>query len=107
LIPCKRGRYVTKPLPARHTTNTEQKQTSNHDASGIQTHYPMFSICLKPNGHRDFFNIPFYLQSVQAHSANCVKEKVCNRLCGLLVRVPVYRSRVPGSILGTPGFSEK
>jgi hypothetical protein len=30
-----------------------------------------------------------------------------HRLCGLVVRVPGYRSRGPGSILGTTIFSEK
>jgi hypothetical protein len=29
------------------------------------------------------------------------------RLCGLVVRVPGYRSRGPGSIYGTTRFSEK
>jgi hypothetical protein len=29
------------------------------------------------------------------------------RLCGLVVRVPGYRSRGPGSILGASRFSEK
>jgi hypothetical protein len=31
----------------------------------------------------------------------------CNRLCGLVVRVPGYRSRGPGSIPGTTRLSEK
>jgi hypothetical protein len=31
----------------------------------------------------------------------------CDRLCGLLVRVPGYRSRVPGSIPGATRFSHK
>jgi hypothetical protein len=30
-----------------------------------------------------------------------------DRLCGLVVRVPVYSSRGPGSIPGTTRFSEK
>jgi hypothetical protein len=30
-----------------------------------------------------------------------------NRLCGLVVRVPAYRSRGPGSIPSATGFSEK
>jgi hypothetical protein len=30
-----------------------------------------------------------------------------DRLCGLVVRVPGYRSRDPGSILGATRFSEK
>jgi hypothetical protein len=30
-----------------------------------------------------------------------------DRLCGLLVRIPRYRSRAPGSILGATRFSEK
>jgi hypothetical protein len=32
---------------------------------------------------------------------------VGNRLCGLVVRVPGYRSRGPGSISGAVTFSEK
>jgi hypothetical protein len=32
---------------------------------------------------------------------------VVDRLCGLVVRVPDYRTRGPGSIPGTIGFSEK
>jgi hypothetical protein len=32
---------------------------------------------------------------------------ICDRLCGLLVRVPGYRSRGPGSIAGATIFSEK
>jgi hypothetical protein len=31
----------------------------------------------------------------------------CDRLCGLVVRVPGYRSRGPGSIPRTTRFSEK
>jgi hypothetical protein len=30
-----------------------------------------------------------------------------DRLCGLVVRVPTYRSRGPGSILSSTRFSEK
>jgi hypothetical protein len=30
-----------------------------------------------------------------------------DRLCGIMVRVPGCRSRDPGSIPGTTGFSEK
>jgi hypothetical protein len=30
-----------------------------------------------------------------------------DRLCGLVVRVPAYRSRGPGTIPGATGFSEK
>jgi hypothetical protein len=32
---------------------------------------------------------------------------ILDRLCGLVVRVPGYRSRGPGSIPGTTKFSEK
>jgi hypothetical protein len=32
---------------------------------------------------------------------------IINRLCGLVVRVPSYRSRGPGSIPGATRFSEK
>jgi hypothetical protein len=32
---------------------------------------------------------------------------MCDRLCGLVVRVPGYRSRVPGSIPGATRFPEK
>jgi hypothetical protein len=32
---------------------------------------------------------------------------LCDRLCGLAVRVPGYRSRGPGSIPGATTFSEK
>jgi hypothetical protein len=32
---------------------------------------------------------------------------IAERLCGLLVRVPAYRSRGPGSISGDTRFSEK
>jgi hypothetical protein len=37
------------------------------------------------------------------------KSKIehCDRLCGLVVRVPGYRSRGPGSIPDTTSFSEK
>jgi hypothetical protein len=37
-----------------------------------------------------------------------LKIFVCHedRLCGLVVRVPGYRSRSPGSILGATRFSE-
>jgi hypothetical protein len=31
----------------------------------------------------------------------------CDRLCGLVVRIPGYRSTDPGSILGATKFSEK
>jgi hypothetical protein len=33
--------------------------------------------------------------------------RLVDRLCGLLVRVPGYRSRGPGSIPGATRFSEK
>jgi hypothetical protein len=36
-----------------------------------------------------------------------VMLKKVDRLCGLAVRVPVYRSRDPGSISGATRFSEK
>jgi hypothetical protein len=36
-----------------------------------------------------------------------VREKRVDRLCGLEVRVPDYRSRGPGSIPGATRFSEK
>jgi hypothetical protein len=36
-----------------------------------------------------------------------VTYKKVDGLCGLVVRVPGYRSRDPGSILGATGFSEK
>jgi hypothetical protein len=36
-----------------------------------------------------------------------VMKKKVDRLCGLVVRGPGYRSRGPGSILGTTRFSEK
>jgi hypothetical protein len=31
---------------------------------------------------------------------------VCDRLCGVVVRVPGYRSRCPGSIPGATRYSE-
>jgi hypothetical protein len=34
-------------------------------------------------------------------------KRPLDRPCGLVVRVPGYRSRVPGSIPGDPRFSEK
>jgi hypothetical protein len=36
-----------------------------------------------------------------------VMRKKIDRLCGLVVRVPGYRSRDPGSIPGATRFSEK
>jgi hypothetical protein len=36
-----------------------------------------------------------------------VMEKKVYRFCGLVVRVPGYRSRGPGSISGATKFSEK
>jgi hypothetical protein len=51
---------------------------------------------------------------IRYHSAENVQTFVVliyfipyDRLCGLLVRVPGYRSRGPGSILGATTFSEK
>jgi hypothetical protein len=35
------------------------------------------------------------------------KPPKLDRLCGLVVRVPNYRSRGPGSIPGTTRYSEK
>jgi hypothetical protein len=51
------------------------------------------------------FLIPFYLQTVQVHLANCVmlQRRVADRLCGL-VRAPDYRSKGPGSIPGATNF---
>jgi hypothetical protein len=37
----------------------------------------------------------------------CEVFRNADRLCGLVVRVPGYRSRGPGSILGATRFSEK
>jgi hypothetical protein len=36
-----------------------------------------------------------------------VVGEVSDHLCGLVVRVPGYRSRAPGSIPGATRFSEK
>jgi hypothetical protein len=36
-----------------------------------------------------------------------VMKKKVDRLCGLVLRVPGYRSRGPGSIPGVTTFSEK
>jgi hypothetical protein len=43
------------------------------------------------------------------HDGHILKTsvKVNDRLCALVVRVPDYRSRGPGSILGATRFSEK
>jgi hypothetical protein len=49
------------------------------------------------NGWVRFPALPDFLRS----------NKTGDRLCGLVVRVPGYRSRGPGSILGTTRFSEK
>jgi hypothetical protein len=41
------------------------------------------------------------------YELNLYVMKEVDRLCGLVVRVPGYRSRGPGSIPGATRFSEK
>jgi hypothetical protein len=45
--------------------------------------------------------------SVQSVEAIAILEPMFDRLCGLVVKVPGYRSTGPGSILGAIRFSEK
>jgi hypothetical protein len=47
------------------------------------------------------------IESINRININTNKHDSGNRLCGLAVRVPGYRSRGPGSILGAARFSEK
>jgi hypothetical protein len=42
-----------------------------------------------------------------AESNNIMYKSAGDRLCGLMVRVPSYRSRGPGSITGATRLSEK
>jgi hypothetical protein len=64
-------------------------------------------------------HFPWFLTNRNAY-IRCKGEKLClnpinwqrrydvgDRLCGLVVRVPSYRSRGPGSISGASRFSEK
>jgi hypothetical protein len=44
---------------------------------------------------------------VERANCVCVRALMDERLCGLLVRDPGYRSRGPGSIPGATRFSEK
>jgi hypothetical protein len=46
-----------------------------------------------------------YLQ-IPLLTFECLTQSL-DRLCGLAVRVPGYRSKSPGSIPGTTRFSEK
>jgi hypothetical protein len=56
---------------------------------------------------------PLTLMDVGVNSESCqyryvrVSLKLKSFLCGLVVRVPGYRSRGPGAILGATRFSEK
>jgi hypothetical protein len=50
-----------------------------------------------------FFFIPLYKASLKL----IILKYVCDRLCGLVVKVPAYRSRGLGSIPGATRFSEK
>jgi hypothetical protein len=43
----------------------------------------------------------------EMYCASCVKYKKVDRLCGLVVRVTGYRARGSGSIPGATKFSEK
>jgi hypothetical protein len=45
-----------------------------------------------------------YVDSTEQNDTAVIK---CDRLCSLVVRVPGYRSRGPGLILGATTFSEK
>jgi hypothetical protein len=65
--------------------------------------------CYQPH-HNQFLAYILYFEKVKLvlwqHLAVCIC--VCmDRLYGLVVKVPGYRSRGPGSILGTTRFSEK
>jgi hypothetical protein len=58
--------------------------------------------------------LPLDYMALQSKNINSQKlfsptysSLVFDRLCGLVVRVPGYRSRGPGSIPGTTRFSEK
>jgi hypothetical protein len=54
--------------------------------------------------YRDNFTFCFYFSSIVSFRRWVV---VSDRLCGLVVRDPGYRSRGPSSLPGTTKFSEK
>jgi hypothetical protein len=49
------------------------------------------------------FSIPFYNTALKYLSTRTIED----RLCGIVVRDPGYRYRVPGSIPGATTFSKK
>jgi hypothetical protein len=54
------------------------------------------------------FNNEMFLNSNAFETyATVLLDKITDHLFGLVVRVPGYRSRGPGSISGATGFSEK
>jgi hypothetical protein len=55
-------------------------------------------------GKKALIRIFYYKKHIQMGRLRhlCIDE-----LCGIMVRVPGYRSRGPGSILGTTRFSQK
>jgi hypothetical protein len=83
--------------PHKHT----QTQTPNTLTNKHHTHWIIY---VGPCKNQIFFIILTVWRSL-ANSFHCSYPE--DRLCGLVVRVPGYRSRSPGSILGATRFSEK
>jgi hypothetical protein len=65
----------------------------------------------RPNGIYNFLDDKqSYCMQARSKSLNIVFDRLCHvvdRICGLVVRVPAYRSRGPGSITGASRYSEK
>jgi hypothetical protein len=68
-----------------------------------------FRDCIRVSSGRPEARIPLRSKpSLDTILSNCpVKVDFVDRLCGLVVRVPGYRSRCPGSIPCATRFSEK
>jgi hypothetical protein len=52
-------------------------------------------------------SIPVHSSTSAVLNLFCSPTPRCDRLCGLVVKVPSYRSTGPGSIPGATRFSEK
>jgi hypothetical protein len=84
------------------------------ETTGTDSHLQNLQSNLKPVFKENGIKIPLecvrnvYGYGGTQHHAHTEMRKVSDdRLCGLVVRVPAYRSRGPGLIPGATGFSEK
>jgi hypothetical protein len=104
---------VARPLPAHRTTQTHNKRTqTSMPQVGLEPTIPVFEQAKTVHalGCAPIvigFSICTFPQRYTNERVTVIIQKVkvsLDRLCGLVVEVPGYRSRGPGSISGATRF---